>query len=125
MKKELQQIDWKHLWHPYTEITAFERTDFPIIEQAEGVYLHTIEGKKLLDGIETKEDRCARILQGMGVKAKHLKGKTNQDLNIFIQNILGEHAKGTQIREMRDYKELLENVSIDELIKILEHKRKG
>ncbi len=82
---------------------------------------------RLLDGIETQEERWARILQGLGVEAKDIKGKSVQDIRIHIQNIRGEDAKGIQIGEMRDYvgKESLENVSMDELIKLLERKQKG
>ena len=81
--------------------------------------------KKLLDGIETEEERFARILQSMGIEAKDIKEKMPKDINIFIQNIIGEHAKGGQAGEMRDYKELFENISINEFIKILERKKKG
>jgi adenosylmethionine---8-amino-7-oxononanoate aminotransferase len=41
----------EYLWHPYTDINSFEKTEFPIIESAEGVYIKEHGGKKLLDGI--------------------------------------------------------------------------
>ena len=51
MKDPMHQRDIDFLWHPYTEITAFEQSDFPIIERAEGVFLFPSEGPPLLDGI--------------------------------------------------------------------------
>jgi internalin A len=84
-------------------------------------YFHGETGRsypvsRLLDGIETEEERFARFLQSMGIEAKDIKGKTLKDINIFIQNIIGEHARGLQSGKMRDYKELM---------KILERKKKG
>ena len=51
MIDKLRQRDIKNLWHPYTNITSFEKTDFPIIERARGVYLYEVGGRPLLDGI--------------------------------------------------------------------------
>ena len=48
---ELRSKATEFLWHPYTDINAFEKTEFPIIEKAEGVYIYEHDGKKLLDGI--------------------------------------------------------------------------
>ncbi|MBN1257421.1 MAG: adenosylmethionine--8-amino-7-oxononanoate transaminase [Planctomycetes bacterium] len=53
MINDLHLRDRKHLWHPYTEITAFEGAQFPIIERADGVYLYEVGGRKLLDGISS------------------------------------------------------------------------
>jgi adenosylmethionine-8-amino-7-oxononanoate aminotransferase len=48
---ELRRRDVRYLWHPYTEITAFERSEFPIVDRAEGCTLIDVEGRELLDGI--------------------------------------------------------------------------
>ncbi|MDO8490794.1 MAG: adenosylmethionine--8-amino-7-oxononanoate transaminase [Dehalococcoidia bacterium] len=48
---ELHDRDIKYLWHPCTDISSFERTQFPIIESARGVYLYEVGGRPLLDGI--------------------------------------------------------------------------
>ncbi len=50
--------DWRqrsarHIWHPYTDMSAFETADFPVIERAEGSTLYDIEGRALLDGISS------------------------------------------------------------------------
>lgn len=47
----MRRRDIRHLWHPYTEITAFERTDFPIVDRADGCTFRDVEGRELLDGI--------------------------------------------------------------------------
>ena len=53
MNEKLREIAVKHLWHPYTDIASFEKTDFPIVDRAKGVYLYELDGKKLLDGISS------------------------------------------------------------------------
>jgi len=53
MNEELRKSAIKHLWHPYTDIESFEKSDFPIVDRAEGVYLYEKDGKKLLDGISS------------------------------------------------------------------------
>jgi len=50
---DLHASDLAHLWHPYTQINAFEKSTFPIIERAEGVYLYDTEGRAILDGISS------------------------------------------------------------------------
>ncbi len=49
----LRDSDLRHLWHPYTHIAAYEAAPHRLIERAEGVYLHTASGDKLLDGISS------------------------------------------------------------------------
>lgn len=50
---DLRQRDIKHLWHPYTEITDFESSEFPVIERAQGLKLYQMDGPELLDGISS------------------------------------------------------------------------
>ncbi len=40
-------------WHPDTNMTQFKQTNYPIIERAQGFYMHTTDGRKLLDGISS------------------------------------------------------------------------
>ena len=43
--------DRAHVWHPYTQMLT---APAPIpIERAEGVYLHTVDGRRILDGISS------------------------------------------------------------------------
>jgi adenosylmethionine-8-amino-7-oxononanoate aminotransferase len=48
-----READLKHLWHPYTNITEFEQTDFPVIHSAKGVRLKDTDGREYLDGISS------------------------------------------------------------------------
>lgn len=43
----------KAIWHPYTEISTFERTEFPIVDRADGCTLYEIDGRPLLDGVSS------------------------------------------------------------------------
>jgi adenosylmethionine-8-amino-7-oxononanoate aminotransferase len=49
--RDLRERDLRHLWHPYSAVESLEAAPFPIIERAEGVYLHDIDGRAILDGI--------------------------------------------------------------------------
>lgn len=51
MNSDSGQQQGSHLWHPYTDIAAFEQVDCPLIVRAQGAYLHDSEGRALLDGI--------------------------------------------------------------------------
>ncbi len=51
--ESLRRKDISHFWHPYTDINSFERSEFPVIEKAEGVYLVDTDGNMLLDGISS------------------------------------------------------------------------
>ncbi|MCC6143440.1 MAG: adenosylmethionine--8-amino-7-oxononanoate transaminase, partial [Candidatus Hydrogenedentes bacterium] len=48
-----QQLDYRHLWHPYTDTNRYEQAPYRSIERAEGVYLIDSEGKRYLDGISS------------------------------------------------------------------------
>ena len=51
MRPELRRRDLQHLWHPYTPIADFERSDFPIIARGQGPWLYDVDGRAWLDGI--------------------------------------------------------------------------
>lgn len=46
-----QRLDYRHLWHPYTAIDAYEQAPYVSIVRGEGPYLIDAEGKRYLDGI--------------------------------------------------------------------------
>jgi adenosylmethionine-8-amino-7-oxononanoate aminotransferase len=48
---EIKALDHMHCWHPYTDAVSYEAGPYTCIERAEGVYLHTADGRKLYDGI--------------------------------------------------------------------------
>lgn len=67
------------VWHPYTEITSFEWTEFPIIDRAEGCTLYEMNGRALLDGISSwwcvnlghSHPRLVRAIQEQAALLQH------------------------------------------------------
>ncbi len=53
MKRELSRIDLKHIWHPFTQFSEWEKDEMLIIERGKGVYLYDISGKKYIDGVSS------------------------------------------------------------------------
>ncbi len=51
--EELRELDLRHLWHPYTDINAFESAPYRCFERGEGVYLYDMHGKRFYDGISS------------------------------------------------------------------------
>ncbi|WMJ72856.1 adenosylmethionine--8-amino-7-oxononanoate transaminase [Cytophagaceae bacterium ABcell3] len=51
MSKELQHIDTEHIWHPFTPLLE-DKPPF-LVKSAEGVYLYTADGKKILDAVSS------------------------------------------------------------------------
>lgn len=49
----MRDLDLKHVFHPYTNITRFEEGPFTAFERGEGVTLYTTEGKAMMDGISS------------------------------------------------------------------------
>jgi len=52
-KKTLQNIDRKHIWHPFTQMKEWEEEEPLIIESGEGNYLIDVDGKRYLDGVSS------------------------------------------------------------------------
>ncbi|MBI1317712.1 MAG: adenosylmethionine--8-amino-7-oxononanoate transaminase [Candidatus Hydrogenedens sp.] len=47
----LRELDYRHLWHPYTDIATHEKAPFHCVVRGEGSYLYEADGTALLDGI--------------------------------------------------------------------------
>ncbi len=50
---QLEKIDKKFLWHPFTQMQDWEKEDQIIIESGAGAVLTDIHGKKYLDGVSS------------------------------------------------------------------------
>lgn len=48
-----QELDYRHLWHPYTNVRTLREEPYVSFERAEGVYLYTQDGKALMDGFSS------------------------------------------------------------------------
>lgn len=51
--KELQELDKKYVWHPFTQMQDWLKDDPLIIDRAEGNYLIDTNGKRYLDGVSS------------------------------------------------------------------------
>jgi len=101
--KGLRRRDVACLWHPYTEITAFEHSDFPIVESAQGCRLREIDGRELLDGISSwwcvnlghSHPRLVEAIQSQAAKLQHtLLGGMSHPPAIELAERLREIAPG-------------------------------
>jgi adenosylmethionine-8-amino-7-oxononanoate aminotransferase len=53
MAKDLEKKDKKYIWHPFTNMKGWERSDQLIIERGAGSYLFDTKGRKYLDGVSS------------------------------------------------------------------------
>ena len=47
--RTLQDIDKKHLWHPYTQMKDYAERDLLLVDRAEGIMLYDLKGKEYFD----------------------------------------------------------------------------
>jgi len=53
MAQDLEKKDKKYIWHPFTNMKDWERSDPLIIERGAGSYLFDTKGRKYLDGVSS------------------------------------------------------------------------
>ncbi len=101
--RELRQRDIQYLWHPYTEITSFEASDFPIVDRARGCSLFDVEGRELLDGISSwwcvnlghSHPKLVRAIQEQAERLQHtLLGGMSHPPAIALAERLARMAPG-------------------------------
>jgi adenosylmethionine-8-amino-7-oxononanoate aminotransferase len=51
--RELQDLDRRVLWHPFTQQAGWGEEDFPIIARADGTTLYDVAGNAYIDGISS------------------------------------------------------------------------
>ncbi len=49
-REEIVRLDKAHVWHPYTPMDAWTRTDPIVVRRAEGVWLEDADGRRYIDG---------------------------------------------------------------------------
>jgi adenosylmethionine---8-amino-7-oxononanoate aminotransferase len=92
----LQEKDKKYIWHPFTSLEPDEE---PIlIESAEGVYLHTADGRKIIDAISSwwvnlhghSHPVIAKAIADQAAKLEHVifAGFTHQPAITLAENLL-------------------------------------
>jgi adenosylmethionine-8-amino-7-oxononanoate aminotransferase len=53
MTRELQALDRRFLWHPFTQQAGWGEEDFPVIARADGTTLYDVAGNEYIDGISS------------------------------------------------------------------------
>jgi adenosylmethionine---8-amino-7-oxononanoate aminotransferase len=92
----LQEKDKKYIWHPFTSLETEEE---PIlIESAEGVYLHTADGRKIIDAISSwwvnlhghSHPVITKAIADQAAKLEHVifAGFTHQPAITLAENLL-------------------------------------
>lgn len=51
--ERLKHLDFRHLWHPFTQMRTWMREDPVIIERGLGNYLIDVNGRRYLDGVSS------------------------------------------------------------------------
>jgi adenosylmethionine---8-amino-7-oxononanoate aminotransferase len=82
-KKELFALDQAHLWHPYTDINAYEKGKGLCFDSAEGSYLFSIDGTPYLDGI------ASWWATSLGHSHPHIIEAIQEQAGILQHSILG------------------------------------
>jgi len=103
----LQDLDYRHLWHPYTDINAYEAAPWISFERAEGVYLYDREGRAVMDGIaswwavalgHSHPKIVAAIREQAGVLQHAILGNQTHPLAVKLAARLAEIAPGDLTR---------------------------
>jgi len=50
---QLEELDKKYVWHPFTQMKDWEREKTVIIASGDGSYIEDVEGKRYLDGVSS------------------------------------------------------------------------
>ncbi len=51
MSKGLSSRDKEYIWHPYSSLST--KQDNLVVKSAQGIYLHTEDGRKIIDAISS------------------------------------------------------------------------
>ena len=51
--EDIEKIDREYVWHPFTQMSDWEKERNLLIERGEGVYLYDIHGNKYIDGVSS------------------------------------------------------------------------
>lgn len=79
--REIEKIDSRFVWHPFTQMSDWEKEQNIIIESGEGVYLFDTRGNKYIDGVSS-----------LWV---NVHGHNNPELNAAVKEQLGKIAHST------------------------------
>ena len=79
--EDIEKLDREFVWHPFTQMSDWEKERNILIERGEGVYLYDIYGNKYIDGVSS-----------LWV---NVHGHNNPELNEALKEQLGKIAHST------------------------------
>jgi adenosylmethionine-8-amino-7-oxononanoate aminotransferase len=98
------RLDRAHLWHPYTPMDAWERTDPIVVARARGAWLEDADGRRYLDGNSSwyvatlghGHPRLLRVLQEQAGTLAHcsLAGVTHEPATLLAAELLATVPRG-------------------------------
>ena len=101
---EWRARDRRVLWHPFTQHSAWDEEDFPVIDRAEGSWLVDLDGKRYLDGVSSMWCTAAghlnpRIVRAIARQLRHLDhatflGLTNVPAVQLAEKLLAKAPRG-------------------------------
>lgn len=88
-----RELDFRHLWHPYTNVRTLHEETYVSFERGEGVYLYTQDGKALMDGFSSWW--CVAL----GHSHPHIVEAIREQAGVLQQCILGgvSHPKAVDL----------------------------
>jgi len=91
--RSLRELDFRHLWHPYTDLNAYERKPtYTSFERGEGVYLYDSDGRAVLDGI------ASWWAVALGHSHPRIVGAIREQAGVLQHSILGNQAHPLAVR---------------------------
>jgi adenosylmethionine---8-amino-7-oxononanoate aminotransferase len=97
-RDSIVRADRAHLWHPYTPMDAWERTDPIVVTRARGAWLEDADGRRYLDGNSSwyvatlghGHPRLLRVLQEQASTLAHcsLAGVTHEPAALLASELL-------------------------------------
>jgi adenosylmethionine-8-amino-7-oxononanoate aminotransferase len=103
-RDSLVRLDHAHLWHPYTPMDTWERTDPIVVVRARGAWLEDADGRRYLDGNSSwyvatlghGHPRLLRVLQEQASTLAHcsLAGVTHEPAVLLAAELLATAPRG-------------------------------
>ncbi len=90
--KELIALDLRHLWHPAAQMKDYETLPPLIVESAQGPFIHTADGREIIDGISSW------WCKSLGHRHPRIREAVNRQLDRFEHVIFANTTSDTLVR---------------------------
>lgn len=105
MKRSLSHRSLKHFWNPCAQMKDFEKVSLLEIASAQGCYLETTSGKKILDGISSW------WCKSLGHGHPQLRKALSEQMNLVEHVMMGSTTNETIVRLSEKLTELLPSLT--------------